>query len=96
MAKNSMNGLPVGNLTPRSNTPEVEMRYTGSFGQPDGFGSILDVKVYSSGELCLKIHNVDADGKSRSWAVQLTSEQRKHLAATLIQFEPVLWEEIKE
>ena len=40
-----MANLPTGGLTPRSNNKEVSCRYTGGFGQPDGFASVLDVTV---------------------------------------------------
>ena len=87
--------LPTGGLTPRSNNKEKAYRYSGGFGQSDGFASILDVKVNTAGELTLTLHyKMTTDRESQFWSVMLSNEQRKHLAALLDSYDPTLWEEI--
>ena len=87
--------IPTGGLTARSNNSEVAFRYSGAFGQPNGFGSVLEVKVNSSGDLALTLHyKTDLDKQDHLWSVMLTNEQRKHLAELLGSYDPVLWEEI--
>ena len=86
-----------GRLDPRSNSDVIRMRFTGSFGQPDGFGSILDAAVKTSGNCSLTLvwkHETSPDEKM--WSVELTNEQRKALGQMLMSYEPVLFEEIKK
>lgn len=81
--------MDIGNLTPRSSDVVADMRFTGNFGRPDGFGSLLEVLVRRSGEVCLTI-----DSKDQTWSVELTSEQRRELAKLLDCYEPLLWDPI--
>ena len=94
--------LRSGNLTPRSNTTQVSRRFSGGFGQPDGFGSVLDVKVNKSGDLCLTLHYrtdfPDNPNAKHMWSVTLTNEQRKNLAEMIgnPDLEPTLWEDFQD
>jgi hypothetical protein len=83
-----------GTLTAR--TPDVvkEMRFAGQGSQWDG-GSVLVAAIRRTGEACLSLHwSTGNFGKKLDhfWAIELTSEQRKALAAMLISYEPTLFE----
>lgn len=83
-----------GTLTAR--TPDVvkEMRFAGQ-GSPWSGGSVLIAAVRRSGEVCLSLHYSTGnfgDKLDHFWAIELSSEQRKALAALLLSYEPVLFE----
>lgn len=83
--------MEKGKLTPRSNDCVDAMRFSGGFGQPDGFASVLDVKVNRGGEVCLTLaHRVSGD--ERIWSVMLTDSQRHALAAMLASYKPRTFE----
>ena len=86
--------MKTGNLTPRSNDEVKTVRYSGNFGQPTGFNSILEASVRGSGEASLGLVYRGLDGGEQTWTVMLTSEQRRHLANLLNSYEPTLWEEV--
>ena len=77
-------------LDPKSNDTVVKARFSGGFGQPDGFESILTVSVNRHGNatfhLAYKIVNTD-----QSWAVILDNDQRRELIRLLSEHEPTLW-----
>lgn len=84
-----------GNLTPKANRVIEEMRFTGNFGQPDGFGSVLIASVRESGEVCLSLHfSMGNFGNKLDhfWGVMLTNEQRAELSALLGRYQPRLFE----
>jgi hypothetical protein len=47
--------METGNLTPKSNDTVLEIQYTGAFGQPDGFGSVLTCRIARSGDATLAL-----------------------------------------
>lgn len=83
--------MKTGKLTPRANDTVSRIRFSGSFGQPDGFGSVLEADQRESGEVALtlfyKMNNSD-----HMWSVMLTNEQRKALGKFLFEYEPTLFE----
>ena len=82
-----------GTLTPRSNDEIEAMRFSGAFGQSDGFGSILTASVRRSGELCLTLEFKPGPGDANSfWSVMLTNDQRHALAGFLNRYHPRLYE----
>ena len=83
--------MNTGKLTPRSNDCVRAMRLSGGFGQPDGFASVLDVKVNKAGEACFHLTYL-IDYKEHAWGVMLTSTQRKALAGMLLAYEPQVFE----
>jgi hypothetical protein len=85
--------MDTGNLTPRSADVVADMRFSGNFMQPDGFGLVLKVLVRRSGGVGLSLDYKSANGE-QSWAVELSTEQRRELAQLLACYEPVLWEPI--
>ena len=88
-----------GTLTPKSNELVEEMRFTGNFGQPNGFGSVLVASVRRSGEACLSLHYSTGsfgDRLDHFWAVMLTNEQRNALSALLGRYQPRLFESTTE
>jgi hypothetical protein len=90
--------MEKGKLTPRSNNLVAAMRFSGGFGQPDGFASVLTVRINTAGELALTLcyrHDV-GDRQEHMWSVTLTNEQRVELADFLSLYEPTLWEQFKE
>lgn len=92
-----MNKLPTGGLTPRANNGYRGKRYTGSFGQPDGFGSVLYVEVKQDGRLVLKLHfKPGTDSAPHFWAVELDNAQRNDLASWIGEYQPTFWEEVGE
>lgn len=54
--------MQIGNLTPRSNDPISSMRFSGGFGQPNGFASVLTASVNKASDACLTL---DYDGIGR-------------------------------
>ncbi len=80
--------MDTGNLTPRSNDTVTEMRFSGNFGQPDGFGSVFTAKVNTAGEACLTLEY----GEGKQWSVMLTDSQRQALASMLGIYKPILFE----
>ena len=91
--------LPTGRLTPKSNDVLAKRQYTGGFGQPDGFGSILVVDIRRSGDACLTLHyrSDPSGGPPKMWSVMLDNEQRKNLGKFLSNesFDPTHIEEVK-
>lgn len=83
--------METGTLTPRSADIVDEFRFSGNFGQPDGFGSVLTASVRRDGSLCLRL-NYDLNGKEMFWAVELTSEQREILTSLTNRYRPRLYE----
>jgi hypothetical protein len=84
-----------GTLTPKSNETVDEMRFTGTFGQPDGFGSVFVASVRTSGEACLSLYwsTGNFGGKlDYFWSVMLTNEQRNALSELLGRYQPRLFE----
>lgn len=85
--------MKTGNLTPRTNKEIKSVRYSGGFGQPEGFASVLTVSVRQDGRASLTLM-YDAENQ-KMWTVELTHEQRVHLASWLGEYEPILHEEVK-
>ena len=83
--------MNTGTLTPRSNDSVDEMRFSGGFGQPDGFSSVLTVSVRRSGDVAL-ILNYRVHGNEQMWSVMLTNEQRNVLAEMIGRYQPTLHE----
>lgn len=81
----------TGNLTPKSNDKVVAMRFTGAFGQSDGFGSVLNVEINKAGHASLTLFYNPPSGAT-FWAVELDSEQRRALAVLLMTYEPKTFE----
>ncbi len=85
--------MKTGTLTPRSNGIEDAMRFSGSFGQPDGFGSVLDVTVNTEGVACLTLTwKSSSSSDEQRWSVMLNSDQRNALAEMLAKYQPRTWE----
>lgn len=86
--------MQTGNLTPRTNCTIDAMRFSGDFGQPDGFGSVLDVQVKKSGEVCftLTYKMQPQSAEEHMWSVTLTEEQRRALAGLLVKYHPRTYE----
>ena len=82
--------MNTGDLDSRSNDTKIQVLYTGDFGQPDGFGSVLSVTINSAGETALKLDYKGMNQEERSWTVTLTNEQRQHLAHILGLYSPKL------
>lgn len=91
--------MEKGNLTPRSNDTIDEMRFSGGFGQPDGFASVLTVRVNRAGEayftLCYR-KDFHVDRNEDMWSVGLSNEQRMVLSSMLGAYKPTLYEVIKK
>ncbi len=84
-----------GKLTPKSNDTVHEMRFSGGFGQPDGFSSVLNVRVNKAGYSYLT-STYRMNGVDHTWTIELNNEQRKTLAELLTRYEPTLWEEVND
>ena len=84
--------MKTGTLTPRSNNCVEGMRFSGDFGQPDGFGSVLAVRINEAGQACFALTYKNMDGSESSWAVTLTDSQRDALAVFLAEYKPRLFE----
>lgn len=83
-----------GTLTPRTANVVKEMRFAGE-GSGWGDGSVLIAAVRRTGDACLSLHYSTGsfgDKLDHFWAIELTGEQRKALAALLLSYEPVLFE----
>lgn len=83
-----------GNLTARTADVVKEMRFAGQGSQWDG-GSVLVAAIRRTGEACLSLHYSTGNFGNKLdsfWAIELTSEQRKALAALLVSYEPTLFE----
>ncbi len=85
--------MNTGTLTPRANSTIKAMRFTGAFGQPDGFGSILEAAIRTDGRAVLTAKWKDTN--EHQWTVELDNEQRKTLAALLACYEPTMSEEVE-
>ena len=87
----------TGNLTPKSNDTVKAMRFTGNFGQPDGFGSILTVRINKKGDAILTLHYI-SEGKEGLWSVMLNQEQRFALSRLLspATYEAIHFEEFQD
>lgn len=85
----------TGELTPRSNDSVSVMRYTGGFGQPDGFGGVLTVTINQAGDVYFTLEYRAGDGAEHQWSVGLTNEQRRALITQLLGYEPKLFEVIQ-
>lgn len=83
--------MRTGKLTPRSNNCVDAMRFSGGFGQPDGFASVLDVKINEGGEVCLTLTHRE-NGNESTWSVMLTDSQRNAMAAMLGEYKPRTFE----
>jgi len=86
--------MNTGTLTPRSNNNICTTRFSGGFGQPDGFASILEARVKQDGGLCLTLTYRMVDSQEHTWSIELTNEQRGALIDAISGYEPRLWEEI--
>ena len=73
----------TGNLTPRTNNTIEAIRFTGSFAQPEGFGSVLE-----DGRLVLTL-----SWKTHpDYTVGLDNAQRGVLAKLAATYQPMLYE----
>jgi len=91
--------METGNLTPKSNNCIKACRFSGNFGQPDGFGSVLNVRVNRNGDVALQLnYRSDIDGQEKLWTVMLDNEQRKKLIEIISmgEDEPRKFEEYKD
>lgn len=87
--------MKTGGLTPRANGTVRTVRYSGGFGQLDGFRSVLTAAVRTDGRLVLTLE-YRALGDEQAWTVELTQEQRRHLASWIGEYEPVLFEDVPQ
>jgi hypothetical protein len=89
--------METGSLTPKAEDVVEAMRFTGNFGQPDGFGSVLKVEVRQSGSAALTLMwRDDATGNEMQWSVMLTDDQRQALGQFIGRYQPRLWERVLE
>ena len=90
--------MKTGTLTPKANNIEDAMRFSGCFGQPDGFGSMLDVTVNTEGKACLTLtwKTDTSGGEEKRWSITLDSDQRNALASMLAKYQPRTWERYKD
>ena len=90
--------MNVGKLTPKSNNAVRKMRFAGGFGQPDGFGSVLEVRLNKAGDVSFGLtYRIDGKTEEHQWSVTLDNEQRHKLIEVLSpEYEPCKFEEIKE
>jgi hypothetical protein len=86
-----MSDLETGTLTPRSADIVEEIRFSGGFGQPDGFASVLIASVRTDGSLCLRLDYRGID-HIQVWAVELTNEQREAIAGLTNRYRPRVYE----
>jgi hypothetical protein len=82
-----------GTLTSRSNGTVEAYRFTGQFGQPDGFGSVLTARVKTDGRLVLTLVYLSVDVE-RTWTVELDTYQRGVLGQLCNRYQPRLYERI--
>jgi len=86
--------METGTLTPRSNDIVDEMRFSGGFGQPDGFGSVLTASMRKSGDAALTLVWRDLQGHEQTWSVVLAPGQKDALGQFLTRYQPRLYERI--
>lgn len=87
--------MKTGKLTPKTNDTMDSMRFTGGFGQPSGFGSVLTATVKEDGGLCLTLnYKMDMSDGEHMWSVELNNEQRNALGSMISKYQPVLYERI--
>lgn len=86
--------MEVGSLTPKSNDLVEAMRFTGAFGQSDGFGSVLLAEVKKDGRLVLTL-TYQMNGQEHFWSVELDDSQRNALVAFAGKYQPRLFERVK-
>ena len=86
--------MDTGTLTPRSNDTVEAMRFSGGFDHPDGFASVLIVRINRAGDACLTLqYRTDhLSGKEMIWSVMLDDGQRNALAAMLGRYQPRTYE----
>ncbi len=86
--------MKAGNLTSRTSDVVKAYRYAGPYAlHADGaISSVLTVSQRRSGNACLTLHY---EG-NKMWSIELTDEQRIHLAKWLGEYQPVLFEEVKD
>lgn len=84
-------------LTPRTNNTINKMVFTGAFGQPDGFGSVLEVEIKQDGRLVLictyRLHGSEHD---HVWTIELDNEQRVALGEFIPTYSPRLYHYVRE
>jgi hypothetical protein len=89
--------MEKGKLTPRSADVIEAMRFSGAFGQPDGFDSVLTATVRRSGGVCFTLdYRIPPQDNDMRWSVELTNEQRAAMAEFLGQYKPTLCEKIPD
>lgn len=89
--------MKTGSLTPKSNNTVHAMRFSGDFGQNDGFASVLEVRVNVAGEAALTLtYKSSLDPTERQWSIMLNSEQRNALSVLLGRYQPRQYELIEE
>ena len=89
--------IPTGNLTAPSNETITHRRYLGGFGQPDGFGGMLRVRVNNDGRLEIAVWSRSTlDSKIETVTIALTNEQRLDLAEAIGFYVPVKMEDIHD
>ncbi len=87
--------METGNLTPKANGTVRSMRFSGNFGQPTGFGSVLTVTLNQEGHITLTLnYTIFNENEERMWSVILNNEQRKALIELISNYEPTLFERI--
>lgn len=96
--KKVITNMFTGNLTPKDNDTVKEMIFTGSFAQPNGFGSVLTARINTEGNLELSLTFTTDFGSSKEtmWGIILNCEQRRALGNLALSYEPVHFEEIKK
>jgi len=86
-----MSELNTGELTPKSNSKVDAMRFSGALGQPDGFGSVLDVTINVAGDATLTLQWKqglgDKQGAINMWSVTLNERQRDALGQMLCKYQ---------
>ena len=83
----------TGKLTPKTNSTVLGMRFSGAFGQTNGFGSMLEAEVKTDGRLVLTLKYKDIDSHIHQWSIDLTNEQRRALGEMILNYEPCLFEQ---
>ena len=87
----------TGQLTPKSNSTVNRMLFSGSFDQPDGFGSVLNVSVNEHGHATLTLcYKNIRSSEEHIWSIILDNEQRRALSKMLVSYEPTLIYEVPE
>ena len=86
--------MNTGKLTPKSNTTVAAMRFSGNFAQPNGFGSVLTVKINEAGDAALTLVYKGVNDGEHMWSVMLDNTQRAMLANFLLSYKPRTYETI--